>query len=49
MARPEGVWRRVGSGLVVVVEACLDGGYSLAVEEDMAGFMIGRIDLNKIK
>lgn len=38
MARPDGVWRSVGRGLVVVVEACLDGGYSLAVEEDMVGF-----------
>lgn len=46
MARPDGVWRRVGSGLVVVVEACLDGGYSLAVEEDMAGLMAVKIELN---
>lgn len=38
MARPDGVWRRVGKGLGAVEEASFDGGYSFAVDADMIGW-----------
>lgn len=43
MARPDGVWRRVGRGLVgAVEEASFDGGYSFAVDDDMIGYAMYR-------